>query len=627
MGKVTLGIHLGHHCSCAVVIDGELKSAIQLERVSRKKHAGKATLTNDVPITNVLSECSLNISDVSHIIISIQQLAIGGDGLHFPIIDNSFELFDIKDKRVRIISHHLAHAVYAYGCSGFADSSVLVSDLAGSTTTNGLDFDLSYEDFKNLSTSDIINMKTESISMYNIDFRGIELIGREYTIPHPSPSTFIYSPASLYDNVSRFIFGKDDCHGQLMALSGLNEANYNNDLLSIDDIVEIEGETPIFKSNWIRRFNLESPRKDLLTLAKVTQDAFVKSMMCYVSKIRKINESNNFCAAGGAFLNINLNSKIFNSKHFNNYYFPSSPHDAGISIGCAFYGDKIWDRTLKSSITHDFFSPTPPYSIKDSKLYFILKNMGKYLDEDIASLISKGSVIARFFGKGEFGPRALGARSIIATPTDLEIKNKLNRIKKRQMWRPVAPIVLQEHLNEYFDGPEDSPFMNLVHQVKPEYYNQLPALCHQDNTSRCQTLNKEHDYRLYNTLNLLSFFSHPPIILNTSLNGPGQPTILYKEDAIKFFLVNSEIDFIIFDDEIYGRYNSVDDLDISSVIFNDNVIFHTKKNEYFVTLENKTLKIDESIFQLRNSEIGKDQISNKILFMELLTHGFLLKND
>ncbi|CCO49772.1 putative Carbamoyltransferase [Vibrio nigripulchritudo SOn1] len=627
MGSVTLGIHLGHHCSCAIVIDGELKSAIQLERVSREKHAGKATLTHEVPIENVLNDCALSINDVSNIIISVQQLAVGGDGLHFPLFDDSFDFFDIADKRVRIISHHLAHAVYSYGCSGFDNSSVLVSDLAGSTTPDGLDFDLSYEEFKALPTSKYIEPKTESISLYRITFSGIDLLEREYTIPHPSPSTFIYSPASLYDNVSRFIFGREDCHGQLMALSGLKESGYNNDLISINDMIDINDGKPIFKNNWSRRFNLESPRNDLLTLAKITQEAFVESMMCYVRKIRHISKSNNFCASGGTFLNISLNSKILESRKFKKCYFPSSPHDAGISIGCAFYGDKIWEKPLKKPIKHDIFSPTPNFSIDESDLTFLLKNNGCYSDEKIALLLSEGAVIARFYGNAEFGPRALGARSIIATPTDLEIKNKLNRIKQRQMWRPVAPIVLKESLKDYFDGPEDSPFMNLIHKVKPEYHSLLPALCHQDNTSRCQTLNVDNDIRLYNTLNLLPSFDHPPIILNTSLNGPGQPTILYKQDAIKFFLVNHEIDFIIINDEFYSRNETIENIDLNTVIFNKEVVFTIKGNNYFALLNNKKLKIDEETFNLRGKIIRKEQFSKKSLFMDLLFNEFLIKND
>src|SRR5262249_28075507 len=138
--------------------------------------------------------------------------------------------------------------------------------------------------------------------------------------------------------------------------------------------------------------------------------------------------------------------------------------------------------------------------------------------ECIGKLISEGGIVARWAGKCEFGPRALGGRSLLANPRDKLAKEKLNLIKGRQSWRPVAPIVHAGRLSEYFDGPESSPWMNYSHSVREEYRDSLPALEHPDYSTRVQALDIEHDPFLFRLLTVMEALIGFPILVNTSFN-------------------------------------------------------------------------------------------------------------
>jgi Carbamoyltransferase C-terminus len=166
----------------------------------------------------------------------------------------------------------------------------------------------------------------------------------------------------------------------------------------------------------------------------------------------------------------------------------------------------------------------------------------------VAEWLNDGLIVARLAGRSEFGPRALGGRSLLASPLLAESKRRLNAIKGRQEWRPVAPIIPEDRVAEFFDGPAASPYMNLAHVVREPHRRSLIALEHPDFSTRAQTLRKRDDEYLYDLLGELSELCGYPILVNTSLNGPGEPIVETPDDAISFFLRSAAIDILMLDD-------------------------------------------------------------------------------
>ncbi|MDB5141174.1 MAG: Carbamoyltransferase [Mucilaginibacter sp.] len=556
--SIILGIQNGHHASCAIVKDGILIAGIGQERTTLKKSSGSNFLSNNLPIRRCLQICGITIDQVDMIVSSFQAIGPGGVGLIQPLFDDDFNLFDPYDKRHFVISHHYAHAFSAFGTSGFTDCSILVSDLAGSTTVEGKDFAVPFFEFYN----HCINLKphntfyTECSSIYHFDEKKVTLFYREFCVPHNSPEIFICSAASLYDNIARFIFNKEDAHGELMALASLKTPKNSKNLkLSLNDIFAYSKEGQIvYNNSWQHKIQNETEIINYVPLASIIQKALESIIFKYVEKTKILTKSQNLAVAGGVFLNIKANSIIEKSKIFSHFHVPSAPHDSGISIGCAFYGWYVIANSNRISVVTNRTKSIDRIGFKYSgaDIDDILKRFNHLCEwrknvspRFVAQLIAKGNIIARFSGAAEFGPRALGGRSLIANPLLKASKDKLNTIKGRQQWRPVAPIVIKKRINDFFDGQEDSPYMNLSHIIKPAHRKYLKALRHPDHSARVQSLTKEDDSFLYELLASIEELTGYPILINTSLNGRGQPIIETLEIALDFFFASENIDYIL----------------------------------------------------------------------------------
>lgn len=643
MKKVTLGIHLGHHSSCAVVIDGVLVAAMQQERVTRRKYDGRPFFNNELPIHQCLNLAGVELKDVTDIISSLQSVAPGGIGLRHPLVQPGFNLFDPWDKRHKVISHHLAHAMSAFGCSGYPDASVLVVDLAGSSTESGQDFVMPFSDYYHHITENKARegmvLQTECLSIYSFDEKGYSLLEREFCTPHPTPDVFVQNAASLYDNVARSIFGSENAHGQLMALASLdthteNETNQFNELMT-----DVDGHIA-FHNGWQERFSINGDPIRNIPLAKLTQNTLQSALLSYAERSKKIGKSNKFCAAGGVFLNILSNSAIFDSGIFESCYFPGSPHDAGISIGCAFFGQRIWEaphleyqeKYNTDRLGTDILEPEIMRAL-DHHDMFITDN-GRLTPEDIARLLQDGKIIARCAGRAEFGPRALGGRSLLASPLLEESKVRLNKIKNRQDWRPVAPIIQEDKINDFFNGPTVSPYMNYVHYIKEDHVPALKALAHPDRSTRAQTLLRSTDPVLYDIMSSFNDATGYPVLVNTSLNGGGEPIIDNAEDAITFFRHNEDVDFLLLGEHLLSRnetswlqsFQEGNKLRLSDGTLT-NIIFSKGKRYVFFIKGRLSVSVDLTIFDAVNKNDGylsyallesKDSAVMKSLFTALM---------
>jgi carbamoyltransferase len=562
---IVLGIHNGHHASCAVVRDGVLVAGIEQERVTRRKGDGSQGLSNRLPIDACLRAASVRLSDVDLIVSSFQAIGPGGAGLTQPVVEPGFDLFDPFDPRHHVISHHYGHALSALGSSGFRECAVLVCDLAGSTTRCGNDFAVPFSDFLTDATTLGVQTetKTECLSIYYADEYRVELRYREFCVPHSAPEVFVYSPASLYDNVSRMVFGKENAHGEFMALASMAAGRTQSLALSVEDILDVEPAGAVcFKNGWQSQVTQQGADLDHAPLAAVVQEAFQRALLGYARIARSITNSDSLAAAGGVFLNIVANSAIGASGLFKHFFVPSSPHDAGIAVGCAYHGWRTIASRLgaRAATTEEKARDRIGTAHSHGEIVQALRGQshlvnceGRVQPEEVARLLQVGQIAARFAGRAEFGPRALGGRSLLATPLDGRSKDRLNVVKGRQPWRPVAPVVLRDRVGEYFTGPEDSPYMNLVHGIIERHRGRLAALYHPDGSARAQTLTLGDDPFLYEVIRQFGLLTGYPILVNTSLNGPGDPIVETPHQALDFFLASEGVDFLVLGDNLVRR--------------------------------------------------------------------------
>lgn len=581
---LSLGIHVGHDASCAVVKDGVLEGAIQLERITRQKHHAVESLWNRLPVAETLTCAGASIEDVDVIYTSFQGGCPGGYGLRYSLVDPSFDLFDPYAIRHRVVSHHLAHAqcARAYACS--PDLAVLVCDYAGSSTRDGGDYDLSFSDWYGSITSarEVGGLLTECMSIYvaraNTE---MTLEDREFHAPHPMSESAVCSVATLYENVSRCVFGRANCHGSLMALAAFGE-NLLNGSEEFPPMIDVSPEGRVTYSNdWQHAVYADavvgqtdgayrlSPRAARI-LASRCQRATEQATLAHASWAFSLTGAKDVALAGGTFLNILANSRIAESGVFDRVVVPSVPNDAGVAVGCAFHGaSRIGDSSV--TVRHDRLGKR--YST--SAVSQAIAARGRFVitvkaePSVLAASLSEGSIVARCAGRSEFGPRALGGRSLLASPLLASNKSRLNVIKKREPWRPVAPIVTAEHFSHCFVGVNDSPWMTFAHHIRPEHRETLLALSHPDGSTRAQTLSRNQDAWLYELIEQFSVLSDYHILCNTSLNGPGEPIVEIHEQSIDWFLRQSDVDELLLDDIRVYRRPAEEALDNARLALND----------------------------------------------------------
>jgi carbamoyltransferase len=270
----------------------------------------------------------------------------------------------------------------------------------------------------------------------------------------------------------------------------------------------------------------------------------------------------NLCLGGGVALNGVANYKILKEGPFENLHIPPSPGDAGSAIGCAqylYYHHEKNKRKIESDaarIKNNIYVG-PSYSNDEIKSFLDMNKIHyNYLEtnlllETTAKLISEGNVVGWYQGKMEWGPRALGNRSILADPRNAKMKDILNeKIKHRESFRPFAPCILEEHTSEYFYIDTTSPYMLLVAPVKkPE---KIPAVTHVDGTSRLQTVSKDTNPLFYGLIDEFYKTTDVPVLINTSMNVRGEPIVNTIEQAYNM-IIKTDMDYIVLGNHVVKR--------------------------------------------------------------------------
>jgi carbamoyltransferase len=280
----------------------------------------------------------------------------------------------------------------------------------------------------------------------------------------------------------------------------------------------------------------------------------------YLGMLKKLAERTRLkavCLAGGVAFNCVANGKIFDATPFEQVYVHPAAGDAGLAVGAAFY---VWHQVLGKPrsfvMDHAYWGPGYPKeeirrAIESNgiaqKGYQVAEVPEEVLMKRTATSIADGEIVGWFQGRAEWGPRALGNRSIVADPRRVEMKEILNRrIKHREIFRPFAPSILAEATPEYFEKSHPSPFMTLAYSVRPEKREKIPAPTHVDGTGRLQTVTRDANPRYHALISAFRDLTGVPVVLNTSFND-NEPIVCRPEEALDCFL-RTQMDTLVLDD-------------------------------------------------------------------------------
>jgi carbamoyltransferase len=258
---------------------------------------------------------------------------------------------------------------------------------------------------------------------------------------------------------------------------------------------------------------------------------------------KKFTNSPNVCTAGGSFLNCNANQAIVDTGIWENCFFVPPSDDSGIPLGCAWFAYQkmadIKENKLLVPYLGKKYSREEIVSVLNeySELDFVEYDTFEDLTEVVSHFLSINRVIGWFQDGSEIGPRALGNRSILASPAPKWMTGHINSdIKKREWYRPFAPSILHEYKDQVFESPYFSPYMLTVTEVKEEWRDKIPAITHIDNSARPQSVTKELNEKFYTLIQKFHEKTGIPCVLNTSFNGPEEPIVETPREAINTFL-------------------------------------------------------------------------------------------
>jgi carbamoyltransferase len=438
--------------------------------------------------------------------------------------------------------HHLSHAASAYFPSPFESAAVVTADGVGewATTTlglgTGIDLELSHE----LRYPHSLGLLYSAFTAY----LGFEVNEGEYKVM----GLAAYGQPRYVDKVRKLIALADDGSFHL----DIRWLAYHRAARTFDHAFE-----SLFGPPRRPEAEFDQTAADIAaSIQLVTEEA----MLGLARRARELSGADNLCLAGGVALNVLANARILREAGFRDLWVQPAAGDSGGCIGAATY-------LYHSVLRHPLRQPMPTAYLGPS---FTPEQIHRFLEREgiahqtlapaaiaptVARLLASNHVVGWFQGRMEFGPRALGARSILANPTDPAMKDTLNaKIKHREAFRPFAPATLREAAGTYFEldgGGADweSPFMLLVARVRPDKRHLLPAITHVDGTARVQTVSAQQQPRFYDLLREFGKLSGVPVLVNTSFNVRGEPIVCTPEQAFNSF-AHTDMDYLVLEDAL-----------------------------------------------------------------------------
>jgi carbamoyltransferase len=530
-----VGINRTQDASIAVASSGARVTSLQKERLSRRKHHwGRLGDVTELYVpcfpdlrepVDLVVECWSSDSEVEHL-----------DAYHEEL-ERSLRFRN--GKRAIRVSHHLAHAYSAFHPSPFDRGAVMVIDAQGSHVR-----DIT-EAFPGDGHAAPGMLEVSSFYRCGRHPREMACVGKQLWDGDWT------RPAGLgcfYSLLTRAIFPDGEGNeGKVMGLApfgrpgalGMPELVVDEHRVLIGDAwVELLGERERFL------FPTGDPGaiEDSANLAAAGQAAFESALLRVAAWLADVTGEANLCFAGGAALNCSANGRLLRESAFRQAFIPPSPHDGGTAVGCALYG-AIEHLGVASDFrwTNDFLGPATDAADLERTVRatagedLVVEQPDDLLDE-VVSTLDGGGVVALHSGRSESGPRALGNRSILADARHPRMRDFINsQVKGREWFRPLAPIVLAEEAGRIFDVDRPAPFMQIAADVRPEFRDRLPAITHVDGSARLQTVDAENTPFLHALLTRFQARTGCPVLLNTSLNGPGDPLTETADHSLATF--------------------------------------------------------------------------------------------
>jgi len=538
---ITLGLNYSqmHDSSACIVRDGELLFAVAEERLSRVKHDARFPL---LAVQACLDFTKISTAQVDEVCFGWQTagpayrhdlklyltgrwpmnyLNVLNSSRHFLSMwhqesgaANFRRAFGPTKARMRFVDHHLAHALSAYAYSGFDDSAVVVMDGRGAW---------------------------EATTIWR---------GHNGRLDHVLTINYPDSVGLFYSEFTAFLgFVRNSDEWKVMGL-----APYGQPGVDLSQFINLGSTPPRVHS---RQLVTGSPFENLIPLlgqprvpesdisehhkniAFAAQDACEHAMTSIAKLALQKTASRNLCLAGGVALNSKANGKIAASGLVEKLFVQPAASDDGVALGaalapCLDSNGKLPDKPMR----HGYWGPSFDDAAIESALntYKIKHTRLSDPAATAAQLLSAGKILGWFQGRMEFGPRALGARSILADPRDPEMNAKVNNaVKFREWWRPFAPSFKKEAAPDYLESGYDSPFMILTAQVRPEKRNMIPSVTHVDGSARPQTVEREINPLYYRLIDEFGKITGVPVIMNTSFNLRGEAIVHTPTDAIRTF--------------------------------------------------------------------------------------------
>lgn len=573
---IILGINAYHADSSAAIFkDGVLIAASEEERFRRVKHwAGFPSMA----INFCLNELGISLSEVDYISIGRDPKAkllnkivyslsyvFNINSILFQRILNSNKINNIESelfsltgidknairKKIKYVEHHRSHLASAFFASPFDESAILSIDGSGDFSTTMIAIGKGNK----IEVLDSLDFPVSAGLFYTAltQYLGFPHYGDEYKVMGLAP----YGVPRFYDEIKSILkFTEDglfDWDPSYFVNVNDIKLGYDNNIPTVSRLYSPKLEELLGTSRKEKE-ELNQRHKDIAaSVQKVCEDLILHIL----NSLQKRTGLKNICIAGGVAQNSVANGKVLENTKFENLYIPSAGHDAGISMGAALY---THNHILQKSRIAPIYSAYTGSKFTNDQIELLLNSKGiKYekLDDDklfdvITDKLIEPGVVGWFSGRAEFGPRALGARSILADPRNPLAKELLNlKIKRRESFRPFAPSILEEFTGDFFTKVEKVPFMEKVFPIKADKQRLIPAVTHVDGTGRLQTVIKDINPRYYALISKFREKTGVPILLNTSFN-ENEPIVNTPEEALNCFL-RTEMDMLVLENCIVTR--------------------------------------------------------------------------
>ncbi len=576
-----LGLNAYHGDSSACLLkDGKIINAIEEERIRRIKHwAGFPSES----IKFCLKDAGITISDVDHITIGRNPSAHLGKKIlsslkklaNFQFIkdrvSNIKKVTSLKSEiaaglgvsessfraEIKHIEHHRSHLASAFFVSPFEESAILSIDGFGDFSSTMIAVGKGNQ----IKVLDSVTYPHSLGIFYTAftQFLGFPWYGDEYKVMGLSP----YGEPKYVDRMKKIVRLLDN------GLFELDESYFIHSTEGVamtwDNGAPFIGR--IYSDRMIKEFGQPRDKDETLTqyhkdLAASVQKHCEDVIFHILNHLQKRTGLKNICIAGGVAQNSVANGKVLQLTDFENIYIPSAGYDAGTAIGSAFWHyHQILGMERKYFVRDAYFGAQ--YSddeiereLKEAKVNYKRCSSDSETIEQTAQILADGAVIGWFQGRTEFGPRALGNRSVLVHPGRPDAKDLINsKIKRRESFRPFAPSILREYVNEYFEQEDDVYFMEKVFPIRIEKRNGLPAVTHVDGSGRLQTVHKDVSPKYYALIDKFREKTGMPILLNTSFN-ENEPIVNHPKEAIDCFL-RTEMDAIVLENCIVTRNQNI----------------------------------------------------------------------